>query len=91
MKNLSWAAAGIAGFPSIVPAAALGKNKAPAPSDRIVMAGIGFGNMGLGNLDSFLNNDGVQWVAVCDVDDKIRARARDIVNNAGDTIFLMIV
>ena len=80
LKNLSWAAAGIAGFPSIVPAAALGKGKAAAPSDRIVMAGIGFGNMGRGNLDSFLNKDDVQWVAVCDVDDIIRARARGIVN-----------
>ena len=85
LKGLSLAAAGVAGFPTIVPAGALGKSGSVAPSDRIVMAGIGFGNMGLGNMDSFLNKNDVQWVAVCDLDEKHLLKARDIVNRFYDS------
>ena len=49
------------------------------------MAGIGFGNMGLGNMDSFLNKNDVQWVAVCDLDEKHLLKARDIVNRFYDS------
>ncbi len=80
LKQLSTAAAGTACFPSIVPAAVLGKTEATAPSNRIVMAGIGFGMMGIPNMRSFLGKDEVQWVAVCDVDKNNLTRARDIVN-----------
>ncbi len=77
--KLSAAAAGAIGFPAIIPASALGKSTA-APSDRIVMAGIGFGMMGIPNMEAFLEKDEVQWVAVCDLDDNHLAQARDIVN-----------
>lgn len=80
LKTLGAAAAGIAGFPAIVPASALGKAGRPAPSDRIVMAGIGFGMMGFPNMEAFLGKDDVQWVAVCDIDENHLTQARDIVN-----------
>jgi hypothetical protein len=57
-----------------------------APSDRIVMAGIGFGMQGPSNMRSFLGHDDVQWVAVCDLDDVPLNKARDTVNEKyGDT------
>jgi len=80
LKQLSVAAVGVAGFPSIVPASVLGKSGAIAPSDRIVMAGIGFGMMGIPNMESFLGKDEVRFVAVCDVDENHLQRARNIVN-----------
>ncbi len=80
LKRLSVAAVGAVGFPSIVPASVLGKSGALAPSNRIVMAGIGFGMMGIPNMRSFLEKDEVQWVAVCDVDENNLMQARDIVN-----------
>jgi len=81
LKKLSAAAAGAAAFPSIVPAAVLGRGGGIAPSNRIVMAGIGFGMMGIPNMEAFLSKDEVQWVAVCDLDQQHLATARDIVNN----------
>ncbi|MBW3624272.1 MAG: Gfo/Idh/MocA family oxidoreductase [Armatimonadetes bacterium] len=60
-------AAAVAGFPSIIPASALGKDGKPAPSNRITLAVIGTGNQGLNDLGDFLRDDRVQVVAVCDV------------------------
>jgi predicted dehydrogenase len=59
------AIAGSVFFPNIVPSTVFG---AGAPSNRIVMAGVGLGGMGTGNMRSFLNKQEVQFVAVCDVD-----------------------
>ena len=64
------AIAGAVAFPSIVKASALGLNGAVPPSDRVVMAGIGFGMQGPGNMRNFLGKPEVQWVAVCDLDDE---------------------
>ena len=72
--------AGALGFPTIVRASALGKDGAVAASDRIVMAGVGFGMMGFPNMQSFLGKDEVQWVAVCDLDKNHLAEAKDIVD-----------
>ena len=80
LKRVSLAAAGALGFPSIVPASVLGRSGVQSPSDRIVMAGIGFGMQGIPNMRNFLSKDEVQWVAVCDVDREALLRARDIVN-----------
>ena len=80
LKRLSVVAVGAAGFPSIVPASVLGKSGAMSPSNRIVMAGIGFGMMGIPNMRNFLEKDEVRWVAVCDVDEKNLMQARNIVN-----------
>lgn len=83
LKSSAAVAAGgaaVAGFPTIVKAAALGKDGAVAASNRIVMAGIGFGMMGFPNMESLLEKPEVQWVAVCDLDDEPLGQARDIVN-----------
>jgi predicted dehydrogenase len=82
LKRLSFAAVGITGAPALIPSRALGRAGAIAPSDRIVMAGIGFGMMGVPNMQAFLGKDEVQWVAVCDLDANHLAEARDIVNRA---------
>ena len=44
-RNFLKAAAGAAAIPYFIPAAALGKDGKTAPSDRIVMAGIGIGSI----------------------------------------------
>ncbi len=80
LRTATLAAAGAAGFPTIVRASALGLTGRPAPSDRIVMAGIGFGMQGVPNMKAFLGNEDVQWVAVCDVDRGHLDEARLIVD-----------
>lgn len=80
IKSFSAVAVSALGFPSIVPASVLGQSGTTAPSNRIVMAGIGFGMQGIPNMRNFLSKDTVQWVAVCDIDEKALFRARDIVN-----------
>lgn len=68
IKQTAALAAGAVGFPYFVPSSALGKAGTIAPSNRLVMAQIGCGSMGSGNMNSFLSKEGVQFVAVCDVD-----------------------
>ena len=80
LKKVPLAVAGAAAFPSIVRGSSLGLGGAVPPSDRIVMAGIGFGMQGPSNMQAFLEKEEVQWVAVCDLDDKHLAQARAIVN-----------
>lgn len=53
--------------PLIVPASALGLQGTVPPSRRITMGVIGTGNMGSGDIASFLRDPRVQIVAVCDV------------------------
>lgn len=81
LKSAPLAAAATAGFPSIVKASALGLAGRPPASDRIVMAGIGFGMMGIPNMQAFLEKDEVQWVAVCDLDKAHLEEARKIVDD----------
>ncbi|HDS85159.1 MAG TPA: twin-arginine translocation signal domain-containing protein [Phycisphaerales bacterium] len=82
LKRTSLAAAGAVGFPYLVRPSALGLNRAVAPSNRLLMAQIGCGSMGSGNMDSFLNlGSHVQFVAVCDVDGRHLDSARNRVNN----------
>lgn len=63
------AAAGAAALavPTIVPASALGRTARPAPSERITLGVIGTGNQGFNDIRSFLRDERVQIVAVCDV------------------------
>ena len=59
--------AGLAlGFPSIIPASALGKDGEVAPSNRLEMVAVGVAGMGGSNLGRFLGMKNVQVVAVCD-------------------------
>ncbi|MHC4500889.1 MAG: Gfo/Idh/MocA family protein, partial [Planctomycetota bacterium] len=78
-KAVSTAAASV-GLPYIVPSSVFGAGTQVAPSNRIVMGCIGTGGKGTGDMVAFLQKPHVQMVAVCDVDTKLRNRARDIVN-----------
>ncbi len=80
LKNTAGLVAGTIAFPYIVPSSALGKAGTVAPSNRITMATIGAGSMGTGDMNAFVNNDGVQLVAVCDVDTGHRRNAKRIVD-----------
>ena len=69
------AAAGAAAFmPTIIPAKALGRGGAVAPSERIVVAGLGIGSRGEYDLNWLLKEADVQFVAICDVR-KVRREA----------------
>lgn len=63
-------------LPCVVPASALGRDGQTAPSNRIVMGGIGIGNMGGGDMGAFLGRSDVQYVAVCDVRAGVREGAK---------------
>ena len=62
--------------PYVITSAALGNQEQPAASERIVMGGIGIGNMGGGDLGAFLGRGDVQYVAVCDVKEEARNKAK---------------
>jgi hypothetical protein len=66
--------------PYVITSAALGNQDRPAASERIVMGGIGIGNMGSGDQGAFLGRKDVQYVAVCDV----RKGVRDAGKNRAD-------
>jgi hypothetical protein len=66
--------------PAIIPGTALGKAGAVAPSERIVMGGIGLGGRGSGDLRWLLGQRDVQMVAVCDVQSGRRNAAKAAVD-----------
>ena len=68
-------------MPHIIPASALGKGGFTAPSDRIVLGGIGVGSMGQGDMRSFGRLNGIQYVSVCDVDANHYNKAKGMVDN----------
>ena len=67
-------------IPNIIPAAALGRGGAVAPSERIVMGAIGVGGRGSYDLGCMLGEADVQFVAVCDVRKGNREAAKNAVN-----------
>jgi hypothetical protein len=62
--------------PYVITSTALGNATTPPASDRIVMGGIGIGNMGAGDQNAFLGRPDVQYVAVCDVRRNYREAAK---------------
>ena len=66
--------------PQIIPSSALGRDGAVAPSERIVLGGIGIGNRGTYDLGCFLEQKDVQFVAVCD----IKKARRDAIKKTAD-------
>src|SRR3989475_474078 len=76
--------------PAIIPASALGRDGAVAPSERITMGFIGVGGQGGGHLlggawtyvaGGYAGRKDVQVLAVCDVWRERRERARQRVND----------
>ncbi len=80
LKTAASAAATALAAPYIIPSSALGKGGAVAPSERLVIGGIGIGNRGTYDLGCFLEQPDVQFVAVCDV----KAARRDAVKKMVD-------
>jgi len=75
------AAAGALGIPCWIPASALGKDGTIAPSERIILGGIGLGGRGTGDLGAMMSQRDVQFVAVCDV----RKSRREAIKNMVDS------
>ena len=76
---LKTAAAALA-MPTIIPASALGKNGTVAPSNRIVLGGIGLGPRGREDLKAFLAQPDVQFVMIADVQETRREVVRVMAN-----------
>lgn len=53
--------------PTIIPSSALGLDGAVAPSERIIVGGIGIGSRGNYDLGCFLEQKDVEFAAVCDI------------------------
>jgi predicted dehydrogenase len=79
LKTAAWTAGAVT-FPHVIGSAALGAAGREAPSERIVMASIGLGIQGTGLLGAFLGHPDVQVVAVCDVLESQRQKAKSIVD-----------
>ena len=79
-RNFLKVTAGAAVLPYFIPGAALGKDGATPASDRIVMAGIGIGNMGRGDQRAFLGRSDVQYVGMCDVKKNVRDGMKNTVD-----------
>jgi hypothetical protein len=67
--------------PYVIPAAALGRDGVVAPSERIVMGGIGIGNRGAYDLECFLQEPDVQFVAIADAKAVRQAVAKKMVDD----------
>ncbi len=77
-------AASALALPYYIPASALGRDGTVAPSERIVMGGIGLGGRGSYDLSCMLGERGVQWVAVCDALKGRREAAKQMVDRKQD-------
>ena len=62
--------------PYVITSSALGDTERPPASERIVMGGIGIGNMGRGDHGNLMGRGDVQYVAVCDVRKNFREAAK---------------
>lgn len=81
LKRAAWAG-GLATIPQFIPSSALGLAGTTAPSQRLVMGGIGLGGRGTYDLSVLLQFPEVQFIAVCDVQKKRRDAAKLAVDNA---------
>lgn len=66
-RTFTKAAGAALALPNIITSSALGANGRPPASERIVMAGVGMGGQGSGDLNQFMGDPRIQVVAVCDV------------------------
>jgi hypothetical protein len=73
-------AAALATVPYIVPASALGRDGKVAPSERIVLGGMGVGRRGTHDLQWMLPEPDVQFVAICDARKDSREAVKQIVD-----------
>ncbi len=81
LRSAAAAASAATLAPMFVPSSVLGRDGAVAPSERIVMGGIGIGRRGGYDLSCFLPENDVQFVAVCDIKQKRRREVKQIVDS----------
>src|SRR5436305_2695228 len=85
------AASAVIAAPTIIPSSALGRDGAVAPSERIIVGGIGIGNRGSYDLGCFLEQKDVQFAAVCDVKEArriaVKKKADDLYGNQSCLMF----
>ncbi|MFZ2642590.1 MAG: Gfo/Idh/MocA family oxidoreductase [Verrucomicrobiia bacterium] len=74
-------AAGVLAMPFLIPARSLGRDGAVAPSERILLGGIGLGGRGTTDLNSMLVEPDVQFVAICDARKIRREATKNLVDN----------
>jgi hypothetical protein len=74
-------AGGLVAAPCLIPASALGRSGAVAPSNRIVLGGMGIGGRGSGVLGWMLSQRDVQCVAVCDAKKSQRQKVKQMVDS----------
>jgi len=85
LRRVAQSAACLA-VPTIIPASVFGQGARPAPGNRINLAIIGLGSMGLRHVKGFIQECDCQLVAVCDLDAERRKVAVDFINQTyGDT------
>ena len=70
--------------PNFIPASALGRGGAIAPSERTVVGIVGWGMMGPGNTKGLMNEKDCQVVAACDLDKRPLKLAVDTINHSKD-------
>jgi len=70
----------LAATPYIVPASVLGREGKVAPSERILMAGLGIGNRGSHDLRWMLPEKDVQFVAICDARKERRLAVKNMID-----------
>lgn len=76
LKSTLSAAGAAVMAPMIIPSSALGLDGAVAPSERVIVGGIGIGNRGTYDLGCFLEQKDVQFVSVCDVKETRRTAVK---------------
>jgi predicted dehydrogenase len=72
---------GVLAAPCVIPGSALGLNGAVAPSERIVLGGMGVGARGSSDLAWMLPERDVQFVAICDARKSQREAVKRTVDN----------
>jgi predicted dehydrogenase len=84
LRQAAVTATGAIALPYIVPSTSLGQAGNAAPSNRIVIGCIGVGGQGTGNMRALMGHKDVRVVAVCDVNEERRKKAKDIVDERHD-------
>lgn len=84
LKSGVMAAAAMA-VPTIIPGAVLGKDGAVAPSEKIILGGIGINNRGRYVLSNFLDQKDVLFSAIADVQRTKREQVKDMAQKTQGT------
>lgn len=80
LKSVAAASAAVS-LPTIIPASAIGRDGHTAPSERVIVGGIGIGGRGQYDLGCFLQQSDVRFGAVCDVKENRRQFVKKMVDD----------